>query len=152
VDATNELLVYRETLNREQQDLLDEDQVRSTAQILLISRHRQLNTTIPRQLPALIPTTWNRHAKSHDKVAKRLMTGAEAAVKDADKQEKQEATEMKQKEEQQRLAEEAVRVKESTVDDELLGGMALDHDDSDNSSHTSSTVTEVIFTTPISPP
>jgi hypothetical protein len=64
-----------------------------------------------------------------DKVGKRLMTGAEAAVKDADKQEKQEATEMKQKEEQQRLAKETGRVKEGTIDDELLNGMALDHDD-----------------------
>jgi hypothetical protein len=133
VSATNDLLTYRETLSREQQDLLDEAQVRSTAQTLSDSRARQHLSTIPQTLPAPIISTWNRHAKSHDKVAKRMMTSAEAAVQDADRAEKLEAARK--------------REEEAAIDDELLGG--IEHTDSDGNH---SEIRETVFSTPISPP
>lgn len=140
VETTNELLAYRETLTREQQDLLDQDQVRSTAQILSDARLRQsINAAIPRTLPAPIPKpAWNRYAKAHDKVKKRMMTGTEAAVQDADKQE----TAMKR-------AEIIGKKKaEVGVDDFLHNRIASEEDvDSDHSE-----VREVVFSIPISPP
>jgi hypothetical protein len=145
VNATNELLAYRETLTREQQDLLDEHQVRSTAQILSDARLRQhVSTTIPRSLPPPIPTTWNRHAKSHDKVATRMMTGAEVAVREVDKQEAAEKAAKKKVAKEKLTQEKAVKAKtqEAAIDDELLGGMASD----------GSEVNEIVFSRLISPP
>jgi MULE transposase domain len=138
IEATNKLLTFRETLTREEQELLDADQVRSTTQILLDARTRQhINTIIPRTLPDPIPKpTWNRYVKTHDKAKKRMMTGAEAAVKDANTVE---AVEKKRQQEKE---------KESAIDDEMLAGAASEkEDDSDHSS-----VREVVFSTPISPP
>jgi hypothetical protein len=63
---------------------------------------------------------------------KRMMTGREAAERDADKVE---AAQMK-----------AEKEKESAIDDEMLAGVASEKDDSDHSS-----VREVVFSTPISP-
>ena len=88
VDSTNRLLEWRETLNREQQEQLDDEHARATAQVITNAQHRQYwSTAVPSVLPTLIESTWNRHAKSHDKTMKRMMTGREAAERDADKAE-----------------------------------------------------------------
>jgi hypothetical protein len=66
-----------------------------------------------------------------------MMTGAEAAVKDADREERAQAAE-------------AARVTEETsIDNELLDGMGRD-DSSSESDH--SEIEEIVFVTPISPP
>jgi hypothetical protein len=124
VEAINELLAYRETLTREQQERLDEDQVRSTTQILSDARaQHQMRAMIPRSLPAPIPKpAWDRYAKSHDKVTKRMMTSTEAAVRDADRHEKEQDQQAK-------------------IDDELLADIGSDDDGT----------REIIFSTPISP-
>jgi hypothetical protein len=145
VTVTNNLLAYRETLSREQQDLLDEAQVRSTTQILSDSRTRQHVSTIPRSLPTVIPVSWNRYANSHDKITKRMMTSTEVAVQEADKAE---AIQKKVEKDLQRTAVEAAKVAvETAIDNELLAGMASDSD-----SDVSVEPTEIVFSTLISPP
>ncbi|MGH7240163.1 MAG: transposase, partial [Candidatus Saccharimonadales bacterium] len=142
VATTNELLAYRETLTREQQELLDIEQVRSTAQILSDARIRQnFNLAIPRTLPEPIPQpSWNRYSKSHDKVNKRMMTGAEVAVRDANAAEALANKLQREKE--------AVEAAEALIDNEMLAGVTSENeDDSDHSS-----VREIVFSTPISPP
>lgn len=53
-------------------------------------RHDDLHT----QMPDIVKKSgWNRQFKSHDKTNKRLMTGAEAAERDANKREQAEARE-----------------------------------------------------------
>jgi hypothetical protein len=146
ISATNQLLEFRQTLNKEQQERLDEDQVRSTSRILADSRARQqFSSVIPRVLPAPILSTWDRRAKSHDKSSKRMMTGAEAAEKDADKQEKVEEQRVKEKAELQRIA-------EAAIDDELLTGMPEDEENEEDEEDNSEVANEIVFATPISPP
>jgi hypothetical protein len=53
---------------------------------------------VPLILPAPLQSTWNQHVKSYDKVNKRILTGAEAAVKDADKVEVEVEVEVKVRE------------------------------------------------------
>jgi MULE transposase domain len=131
--STNQLLQFRESLTREQRDLLDFDYAQSTARVIQTAQTAQYwASVVPSNLPASIQSTWNRHAKSHDKVTKRMLTGAEAAVKDADKQEKEEA----------RL-QTIVKAAEDAIDDELLA--------SDSASEASE-VAEVVFSTRVSPP
>jgi hypothetical protein len=141
VDTTNRLLQWRETLTSEQQQRLDADHARATAQVLQHAQNQQYwATAVPSVLPVLIQSTWDRHVKSHDKVMKRMMTGTEAAVQDADQHEaaikKTEA--------------EAEAEAEAKIDNDLLAGLASDKDEDDNSNH--SEVREVIFSTLISPP
>jgi hypothetical protein len=135
IETTNQLLLFRETLTREQQDLLDQDHAASTTRVLQSAQaNRYWSTAIPSTLPALIQTTWNRHAKSHDKTMKRMLTGAEAAAVEADRQERAE----------NKAAEEAqakVKAAEDGIDDKLFAGMEAAAEES-----------EIVFSTPISPP
>jgi hypothetical protein len=86
VDATNELLQYRQSLNSEHQQRLDTAHVQATRAILHNAQIREaVSLTAPQILPPRIETTWNRYAKSHDKSSKRMLTGAEAAERDADR-------------------------------------------------------------------
>jgi hypothetical protein len=76
-----------------------------------------------------------------------MMTGAEAAVKDADREER-EAT---ARERERAQAAEAARViEEASIDNELLNGMGRDDSSSSESDH--SEIEEIVFATPISPP
>jgi hypothetical protein len=73
--STNSLLEFRESLTKEARERLDEDHFQLTAQLLHNARAQQsCSIAIPRFLPPPIPQTWNRKAKSHDKVMKRMMT------------------------------------------------------------------------------
>jgi hypothetical protein len=147
INSTNELLQFRAGLNSERQQRLDEAHVQATNTIL---RDAQLREAADRTgvLPPPIQSTWNRYIKSHDKTAKRMMTGAEAAEKDADKAE---ATAKAEEELQlQGTAEEAARAAETAIDDELLAGIEGAAEFSDSESGASE-VTEIVFATPISP-
>jgi hypothetical protein len=74
-----------------------------------------------------------------------MMTGAEAAVKDADREEREaSARERAQAAEAARVAEQA------SIDNELLDGMGRDDSLSSESDH--SEIEEIVFVTPISPP
>jgi hypothetical protein len=93
----------------------------------------------------VILVSWNRYANSHDKVAKRMMTSTEVAVQEVDKVE---ATQKKVEKDLQRTAVEAAKMAvETAIDNELLAGMASDSD-----SDVSVEPTEIVFSTPISPP
>ena len=147
------LLSYREGLTHERQQLLDEAHVRVTREILWQEQQRQsFNSTVPAVLPEPIKQNWNRYAKSHDKTMKRMMTGAEAAAKDADAYEAaekklQQITEAARKQEEKDTAKQAKQ--EAIIDDELLDGILSEHEDID-SDH--SEVKEVVFSTVMSPP
>ena len=78
-----------------------------------------------------------------------MMTGAEAAVKDADARETAEKKLQQQQQRRRRRQAEARQIgeeKEATIDDEMLAGVASEEDDSDHSS-----VREIVFSTLISP-
>jgi hypothetical protein len=68
---------------------------------------------------------------------KRMMTGREAAERDADKAE---AAQMK-----------AEKEKEAAIDDEMLAGVASEKEDNSDDDSNHSSVREVVFSTPISP-
>jgi MULE transposase domain len=149
--STNQLLQFRDTLNREAQEQLDRQHTAANTRLLHDAKVRQAwDSTIPRELPPPILQSWNRKAKSHDKVSKRLMTGTEVAVQEADRYEAvikntQATTEV---ELQYTAAEVAKITAEVEIDDELLNGLASEKDsDSDHSE-----IREVVFCTPISPP
>lgn len=121
IDSTNELLQYRAGLNQERRQRLDAAYSQATNAIL---RDAQLREAADQTgvLSTQIQSTWNRHAKSHDKASKRMMTGAEAAEKDANKAE-------------------AIAKAYTTTNDELL-----------TSDSEASDVLEELFSTQISPP
>lgn len=147
VDATNELLQYREGLNSERQQRLDEAHVQATRAILRdAQRHEATNLLAPPMLPPPVQSTWNRYAKSHDKASKRMMTGAEAAERDADAAEAIKNRAMKEKEAQEQIqctveeTDTTIAAVEAVIDDELLA-----------SDSEASEIAEVIFATPVSP-
>jgi hypothetical protein len=76
-----------------------------------------------------------------------MMTGAEAAVKDADREER-EATARERGRAQ--AAETARATEEASIDNELLDGLGRDNSSSSESDH--SEIEEIVFATPISPP
>jgi hypothetical protein len=144
IGSTNQLLQFRDTLTSEQRDLLDRDHAYSVARVIRTAQTAQYwATTIPSNLPTPIQTTWNRHAKSHDKVTKRMLTGAEAAEKDANAAEAAEAAEAAKGR--------AVQEAETAIDDELLAGIEAAAAAESSSESSASEVAEIVFTTPISP-
>jgi hypothetical protein len=83
--ATNELIAYRDTLDRETQELLSLKTVALHKQLLHEAKQLELlKASIPRILSNPIKNTFNRKAKSHDKTTKRSMLGVEIAVEEAD--------------------------------------------------------------------
>jgi hypothetical protein len=152
IDTTNELLSFREGLTGEKQQLLDHAHAQATRAILRDVQQREaFELTLPQGLPAPIQSTWNRYAKSHDKVSKRMMTGAEAAVKDANAAE---AAEKKLQKQAQAEAE-VIRVEkarqEAAIDEELLGELLGAVASDQESNHANSPIAEIVFSTPISP-
>jgi hypothetical protein len=148
ITTTNKLLQFREGLTRERQQRLDEAHVRATQEILQEEQRRQyFNSTVPAVLPAPITSTWNRYAKTHDKTMKRMMTGTEAAVKDADAAEAAD-TRLGKQVEKEAVEQAKQKEKEAAIDDDLLADLTSENnDDSDHSE-----IREVVFSTPISPP
>jgi hypothetical protein len=156
IDTTNMLLSYREGLNKERQQRLDEAHMRATRLVLAEAEERQqFDRAVPRSLPPPVLPSWNRYAKSHDKTMKRMMTGAEAAEKDANTAEATEKRATKEQELQLTAAEAAkpaaakvVRTAEAAID---AAAAAAAEEDSDPES-VGSEVREVVFSTQISPP
>lgn len=148
VDATNELLQYRQSLNQERQQRLDEAHVQATRSILHEAQRREdANLLAPQILPQPIQTTWNQYAKSHDKASKRMLTGAEAAERDADRDEA--TVRIEERLQLQRGVE--AEAAEASIDNELLTGIEAAAAELEADSE-GSEVAEVVFCTPISPP
>jgi hypothetical protein len=142
--STNQLLEFRETLTTEQQQLLDRDYAASNARVLQNAQAQQYwATAVPSILPAPLQSTWNRHANSHDKANKRMLTGAEAATRDANKAEEQAEAEVRAI---------AARAAEAVAIDEAIWAEDKATQAAQASSDSDSDVAEVLFTTPISPP
>jgi hypothetical protein len=69
--STNELLAFKETLDSEQQEKLAAAHLAATKQLLEDAKPQQeLKSALPQLLSPLVPSTFNRKAKSHDKTTK----------------------------------------------------------------------------------
>src|SRR5205809_891926 len=79
--ATNELIAYKDTLDREAQEQLDSKTVILQKQLLAKTKQLEfLKAFIPHVLPQPIKQTFDRKAKSHDKTTRRSMLGVEIAI------------------------------------------------------------------------
>jgi hypothetical protein len=86
--ATNELIAYRDTLDREAQERLDSKTLLLQKQLLTETKQLELlKTSIPHVFSQPIKHTFDRKAKSHDKTIKRSMLGVEIAIQQIDKEE-----------------------------------------------------------------
>jgi hypothetical protein len=81
----NKLIAYRNTLNRKAQELLSLKTVALYKQLLHEAKQLELfKAFISRILSDPIKNTFNRKAKSHDKITKRSILGVKITIEEAD--------------------------------------------------------------------